>query len=58
LPQTKVVKAFNTINANLQVDPMQLAGGNHTLFICGNDKSAKEKLPNSTAGKILLILGI
>ena len=32
LPKTKVVKAFNTVNALLQVDPGQLAGGDHHLF--------------------------
>jgi predicted dinucleotide-binding enzyme len=39
-PGTKVVKALNTLNADLQVDPSKLAG-EHDLFICGNDESAK-----------------
>lgn len=41
LPETKVVKAFNTTNAFLQVNPAQLGGGDHTLFICGEDVEAK-----------------
>ena len=41
LPDTKVVKAFNTVTARLQTDPGLLAHGDHHLFICGNDASAK-----------------
>lgn len=44
LPKTKVVKAFNTLNAYLQVDPKQLSSGDHDLFICGNDADAKAKV--------------
>lgn len=44
LPKTKVVKAFNTLNAYLQVDPKQLSGGEHDLFLCGNDAGAKAKV--------------
>jgi 8-hydroxy-5-deazaflavin:NADPH oxidoreductase len=36
-----VVKALNTVNAYLMVDPGQLAGGEHTLMICGDDADAK-----------------
>lgn len=43
LPGTRVVKAFNTMNAYLQVDPGRLAGGDHHLFVCGNDADAKAK---------------
>lgn len=42
LPDTKVVKVFNTVNALLQVDPGNLAGSDHDLFMCGNDAGAKE----------------
>lgn len=41
LPETKVVKAFNAVTARLQADPGILADGDHHLFICGNDASAK-----------------
>lgn len=42
--QVKVVKAFNTTNAYLQVDPNQLADGDHHMFVCGNDAEAKAKV--------------
>lgn len=44
LPNVKVVKAFNTLNAYLQVDPKNLADGAHSLFIAGNDAEAKAKV--------------
>ncbi|OGK08994.1 NADP oxidoreductase [Candidatus Roizmanbacteria bacterium RIFCSPHIGHO2_01_FULL_35_10] len=44
LPRTKVVKTLNTLNAYLQVDPNQLANGDHDIFISGNDAEAKAKV--------------
>lgn len=44
LPDSHVVKALNTMTAFLMVDPKQLAGGDHTVFISGNDAAAKEKV--------------
>lgn len=41
-PDTKVVKALNTMVADLMVHPGALAGGDHTVFISGNDSDAKE----------------
>lgn len=41
-PRTKVVKTLNTMNAYLMVEPRQLAGGAHTVFMSGNDVGAKE----------------
>ena len=43
-PQAKVVKTLNTVNAFLMVAPAQLAGGDHTMFVCGNDGDAKQKV--------------
>ncbi len=43
LPNVKVVKLFNTVNAMLQVAPRQLADGKHDLFMCGNDAEAKQQ---------------
>jgi predicted dinucleotide-binding enzyme len=43
LPETKVLKAFNTLTADLMVNPGNLAGGDHTLFLCGNDADAKAR---------------
>jgi predicted dinucleotide-binding enzyme len=40
-PDVKVVKTLNTTNAYVMVDPAQLAGGNHDLFISGNDAAAR-----------------
>jgi predicted dinucleotide-binding enzyme len=37
----RVVKALNTLNAFLMVDPGQLAGGDHSVFVAGNDADAK-----------------
>jgi predicted dinucleotide-binding enzyme len=44
LPQTRVVKTLNTVNCFLMVDPSQLAGGDHTMVICGNDAGAKAEV--------------
>jgi len=44
LPETKVVKTFNTLTAALQVNPKMLADGEHDLFISGNDIDAKNKV--------------
>lgn len=43
-PRVSVVKTLNTLNANLMVDPQQLAGGNHTIFVSGNDADAKAQV--------------
>jgi predicted dinucleotide-binding enzyme len=39
-PGTKVVKALNTMNCALMVNPT-LVPGSHDLFMCGNDEAAK-----------------
>jgi 8-hydroxy-5-deazaflavin:NADPH oxidoreductase len=43
-PETRVVKALNTMNAFVMVDPQQLAGGDHTVFVSGNDADAKAQV--------------
>ena len=43
-PALKVVKSLNTVNANLMVGPKSLAGGAHTMFVCGNDAGAKAEV--------------
>lgn len=40
-PDTLVVKALNTMNCNIMVDPMIVNDGDHNVFICGNDAGAK-----------------
>ena len=41
-PDAKVVKALNTMNCFLMADPGQLAGGDHSVFVSGNDADAKK----------------
>ena len=40
-PKAKVVKALNTMNCSLMVDPAKLSES-HTVFMSGNDGSAKK----------------
>ena len=40
-PGAKVVKALNTMNAFLMVDPKQLANGDFSVFLSGDDAAAK-----------------
>jgi 8-hydroxy-5-deazaflavin:NADPH oxidoreductase len=42
-PQTRVVKALNTMNAQVMVDPAGVPG-EHVLFVCGNDDDAKAQV--------------
>jgi 8-hydroxy-5-deazaflavin:NADPH oxidoreductase len=42
-PEAKVVKALNTVNANIMVDPGRVPG-DHDLFVCGNDSGAKTQV--------------
>ena len=47
-PNTRVVKALNTVNCEVMVNP-SLVPGDHNLFICGNDAAAKEEVINLLA---------
>ncbi len=42
-PETKVVKALNTVNCEVMVNPSRVPG-DHNLFICGNDVGAKTRV--------------
>jgi hypothetical protein len=42
-PQTKVVKALNTVNIQVMVNPA-IVPGDHDLFICGDDAGAKQQV--------------
>ena len=61
LPRAKVVKTLNTVNALLQVNPRQLADGDHDIFVSGNDVSAKAQviriLKDSYGWKNIIDLG-
>jgi predicted dinucleotide-binding enzyme len=41
-PEAKVVKTLNTMTAAVMVDPGQLAGADHSVFVSGNDSDAKK----------------
>lgn len=43
-PNVKVVKTLNTTNAMVMVDPGIVAGGDHDIFISGNDAAAKQRV--------------
>jgi predicted dinucleotide-binding enzyme len=43
-PQLRVVKALNTMNANLMVNPALLANADHSVFVSGNDAAAKKSV--------------
>ena len=43
-PAAKVVKTLNTTNASVMVDPARVAGGDHDIFISGNDAEAKRRV--------------
>jgi hypothetical protein len=40
-PDVRVVKTLNTMTAALMADPRQLADGDHSVFVSGNDAGAK-----------------
>lgn len=48
-PGVKVVKALNTVNCLVMVDP-SLVPGDHDMFMCGNDAGAKEEVKKILMG--------
>lgn len=40
-PDARVVKTLNTVNAYVMVNPRSVADSDHTMFVCGNDASAR-----------------
>lgn len=40
-PEARVVKALNTMTSALMLAPAAVNGGDHSVFICGNDAAAK-----------------
>ena len=49
LPETKVVKALNTINCEVMVDPSRIPG-EHDTFVSGNDAGAKGRVTEILRG--------
>lgn len=41
-PRTRVMKALNTLTADLMTHPRQLADGDHSVFVSGDDAEAKK----------------
>jgi hypothetical protein len=44
LPGVRVVKTLNTMTATIMVDPGRVGGGDHDVFVSGNDAGAKAKV--------------
>lgn len=42
-PDLRVVKSLNTMWCGIMVNPGIVNGGNHNVFMCGNDNAAKNK---------------
>jgi predicted dinucleotide-binding enzyme len=42
-PDVRVVKALNTVNCDIMIEPSRVPG-DHDLFICGNDTEAKREV--------------
>ena len=43
-PATRVVKAWNTMTAALMTNPDLVAGGDHSIPICGDDEDARREV--------------
>lgn len=43
-PRLRLVKALNTTTAALMVNPAAVGGGDHTMFMAGNDAEAKRQV--------------
>lgn len=42
-PEARVVKALNTVNCEVMVDPGRVRG-DHSIFVCGEDEAAKAQV--------------
>jgi 8-hydroxy-5-deazaflavin:NADPH oxidoreductase len=43
-PGARVVKTLNTVNALVMADPSLVAGGDHSIFLSGDDDQAKAQV--------------
>jgi len=43
-PAARVVKSLNTVNAALMVDPGAVGGGEHSMFVAGDDEGARAEV--------------
>jgi hypothetical protein len=44
VPRARVVKTLNTVNALVMVEPASIGGGDHHIFVSGNDQAAKDEV--------------
>ena len=49
-PELKVVKTLNTVTCTVMVDANRVAAGDHSMFLCGNDASAKASVRELLTG--------
>ncbi|MBI2387992.1 MAG: NAD(P)-binding domain-containing protein [Deltaproteobacteria bacterium] len=49
-PDAKVVKALNTVNCEVMVDPGRVGGGDHDMFVAGDDAAAKGRVVEILTG--------
>ena len=49
-PQSRVVKTLNTMTASVMVDPARVAGGDHSVFVSGDDADAKARVTEILKG--------
>jgi 8-hydroxy-5-deazaflavin:NADPH oxidoreductase len=59
-PNAKIVKSLNTMTAFVMLNPNHAAGGDHTVFLSGNDEAAKAQVRSFLEGfgwKDILDLG-
>jgi hypothetical protein len=43
-PGLRLVKALNTVTSHLMVNPAGLAGGDHDVFVAGNDPESRDRV--------------
>ncbi len=43
-PEVKLVKTLNTMSCGIMVNPAMINSGDHTVFMSGNDNSAKDEV--------------
>jgi len=53
-PDARVVKTLNTVNALVMVNPQLVAGGDHHVFVSGNDAGAKAEVTAILEGLVRL----
>ncbi|WP_427134138.1 NADPH-dependent F420 reductase [Pseudarthrobacter sp. S9] len=49
-PEARVVKTLNTMTASVMVNPARVAGGEHSVFVSGNDEDAKKAVTEILQG--------